>query len=87
MVHLHLWCFQSAVGWKESAKSLLAFGTTDVWKERPSTVDFKLLDSNKSSLWVAKIKSTLFKGVENSIQKNLKLTLIYLTLSPKQTRW
>ena len=34
-------------------------------EKRPSAVDFMLLDSNKSLLWVAKIKSPLFNGVEN----------------------
>ena len=56
-------------------KVLLAFGTTDIWKARPSAVDFKELDPNKSLLWVGKIKSALFEGVENSIQKTAEFEI------------
>ena len=44
------------------------------------------MDLSKSLLEVAKIKSALFKVVEKQYaekQWNLKLTLMYLTLSPK----
>ena len=78
MVHLHLWCFQLTAVWEESALVLLAFGTNDILKRETFRNRFQVtgfeqkfaLGSNKSLLWLAKIKSALFNGIENSMQKN-----------------
>ena len=78
MVHLHLSCFQLTAVWEESALVLLAFGTNDILKRETFRNRFQVtgfeqkfaLGSNKSLLWLAKIKSALFNGIENSMQKN-----------------
>ena len=68
-------------GWygKTVQNVLLVLWTNDIWNERPFAIDFK--DSNKSLLWVAKIKSALFKGVENSIQKNSETWTLHWCIS------
>ena len=73
MVYLHLCCFELKTVWEERAKSFTCVWHKRYQKERPSAVNFKLLDSNKSLFWVTKIKSDFHKEVENSMHKNSEI--------------
>ena len=69
MVHLHHWCFRLTTVWEKSAKSF-----TRVWhklylKRETFRSRFQVIEFEQKFALGCQIKSVLFKGVQNSMQK------------------